>query len=153
MKIRKDIILPPRLRSIDEEEEERHAEWLELLYDLVFVAAVSILALNLSLDYSFIGLLKSIPLFFVIWWGWVGHTFFLSRFGTDDLFDRFLTMLQMIAVAAMAVNVEDAYSFSGSSFAVSYAFLRISWYMNIIGRVNTLKKLNHSQIISVRVLD
>jgi hypothetical protein len=59
----------------------------------------------------------------------------------------------MIAVAAMAVNVEDAYSFSGSSFAVSYAFLRISWYMNIIGRVNTLKKLNHLQIITVRVLD
>jgi low temperature requirement protein LtrA len=31
----------------------------------------------------------------------------------------------MIAVAALAVNVENAYSFSGSSFAVSYAFLRI----------------------------
>ncbi|MDO9044689.1 MAG: hypothetical protein Q7U35_05215 [Methanobacteriaceae archaeon] len=63
MKIRKDIILPPRLRSIDEEEEERHAEWLELLYDLVFVAAVSILALNLSLDYSFMGLLSPFPYF------------------------------------------------------------------------------------------
>lgn len=70
MKIRKDIILPPRLRSIDGKE-ERHAEWLELLYDLVFVAAVSILALNLSSDFSFAGLLKPIPLFFVIWWdGW-----------------------------------------------------------------------------------
>ncbi|HSO25181.1 MAG TPA: low temperature requirement protein A [Methanobacteriaceae archaeon] len=124
MKLRKDIILPPRLRSLDEGE-ERHAEWLELLYDLVFVAAISILALNLSADYSFYGLLKSIPLFFVIWWAWVGHTFFLTRFGTDDLLNRFLTMLQMIAVAALAVNVENAYSFSGSSFAVSYAFLRI----------------------------
>lgn len=124
MKLRKDIILPPRLRSRDEGE-ERHAEWLELLYDLVFVATISILALNLSSDYSFYKFLLSIPLFFVIWWGWVGHTFYLTRFGTDDLFNRFLTMLQMIAVAAMAVNVEDAYSFSGSSFAVSYAFLRI----------------------------
>lgn len=67
MKIRMDIILSPRLRSSDEEE-ERHAEWLELLYDLVFIAAVSILSLYLSLDYSFSGLLISIPLFFVIWW-------------------------------------------------------------------------------------
>ncbi len=124
MKIRKDIILPPRLRSIDEEE-ERHAEWLELLYDLVFVAAVSILALNLSLDYSFTGLLKSIPLFFVIWWGWVGHTFYLTRFGTDDLLNRFLTMLQMIAVASLAVNVKNAFGANGSGFAISYAFLRI----------------------------
>lgn len=124
MKLRKDIILPPRLRSRDEGE-ERHAEWLELLYDLVLVAAISILALNLSSDYSFKGFLLSIPLFFIIWWGWVGHTFYLTRFGTDDLFNRFLTMLQMVAVAAIAVNVEDAYSFSGPSFAVSYAFLRI----------------------------
>ncbi|PKL68889.1 MAG: low temperature requirement protein A [Methanobacteriales archaeon HGW-Methanobacteriales-1] len=123
MKIRKDIILPPRLRSIDGNE-ERHAEWLELLYDLVFVAAVSILALNLSSDFSFAGLLKSIPLFFVIWWGWVGHTFYLTRFGTDDLLNRFLTMLQMIAVASLAVNAENAFGTNGSGFAISYATLR-----------------------------
>lgn len=124
MKIRKDLILPPRLQSVDDDD-ERHAEWLELLYDLVFVAAVSILAINLSSDYSFTGFLNSIPLFFVIWWGWVGHTFYLTRFGTDDLLNRFLTMLQMIAVASLAVNVKNAFSTNGSGFAISYAFLRI----------------------------
>lgn len=54
MKLRKDIILPPSLR-ISDDGEERHAEWLELFYDLVFVAAISIISLNLSSDYSFHG--------------------------------------------------------------------------------------------------
>ncbi|MDP1551699.1 MAG: low temperature requirement protein A [Methanobacteriaceae archaeon] len=123
MKLRKDIILPPSLR-ISDDGEERHAEWLELFYDLVFVAAISIISLNLSSDYSFHGFLKSIPLFFVIWWGWVGHTFYLTRFGTDDILNRFLTMLQMIVVAALAVNVSAAYGHSGQEFAIAYALLR-----------------------------
>lgn len=124
MKLRKDIIKPPSL-PMGSDSEERHADWLELLYDLVFVAAISILALNLSSNYSFVSFLESIPLFFVIWWGWVGHTFYLSRFGTDDIFHRILTLLQMLAVAFLAENVTRAWESSGTGFALSYAFLRL----------------------------
>lgn len=106
MKLKNNIISPPILRISDEKDKERHADWLELFFDLIFAAAISQLALNLSSDYSFINFLESIPLFFVIWWGWVGHTFYLSRFGTDDILHRILTMLQMLTVAALAANVQ-----------------------------------------------
>ena len=88
-----DPIIPSRYNSGQSEDQERHANWTELLFDLVFVAAISLLSLNLSKDYSFIGLIESLPLFFVIWWAWVGHTFYMTRFGTDDLLNRFLTMV------------------------------------------------------------
>jgi low temperature requirement protein LtrA len=124
MKFRKDIIKRPELLSELNKDEERHADWLELLYDLVLVAAVSQLAFFESANYSLIGFLGSIPLFFVIWWGWVGHTFYLSRFGTNDVFHRIFTFAQMLAIGGLAVTVKYAWSVNGAGFALSYAVLR-----------------------------
>src|SRR5512140_30194 len=89
-------------------EQERHATWLELLYDLIFVAAVAQLASLLNADYSLPGATRFAFISIPVWWAWVGHTFYLTRFDTDDLGHRMLTMVQMIAVAALAVNVPEA---------------------------------------------
>jgi low temperature requirement protein LtrA len=124
MRLRKNFILKPTLNAPYDEESERHSDWLELLFDLIFVAAVSQLALNLNNSYSLKVLLESIPIFFAIWWSWAGQTFYLSRFGADDMFNRFLTMLQILVVAAMTINVKGALESSGPGFALSYAFLR-----------------------------
>jgi len=123
MKLRKDFIVVPVLRYKGETPNEKHANWLELLFDLIFVAAISQLALNLSGNYNLITFLESIPLFFAIWWGWAGHTFYLDRFGTDDIFSRIITMVQMVVVASLVVNVKDALTTTGAGFAISYAIL------------------------------
>ncbi len=123
MKLRKDLI-KPLTSHFEDDEEERHANWLELLFDLIFVAAISLLALDITYDYSFTSFLESIPLFFAIWWGWLGHTIYLSRFGTDDVMHRLYTMAQMIVVAFMAINAKDALGATGPAFALSYALLR-----------------------------
>ena len=47
---------PPRLRTLDDED-ERHATWLELFFDLVFVVAVAQLADGLAADPSVHGFL------------------------------------------------------------------------------------------------
>lgn len=124
MKLRKDFIAMPVLRYKGDRPDEKHADWLELLFDLIFVAAISQVALNLSDSYNLVTFLESIPLFFAIWWGWAGHTFYLDRFGTDDIFSRIVTMVQMVAVASLAVNVKDALTTTGAGFAISYAMLR-----------------------------
>ena len=124
MNLRKDFIILPTLRSGDDQSIEKHADWLELLFDLIFVAAISQIALNLSGNYSAITFLESLPLFFAIWWGWSGHTFYLDRFGTDDIFNRILTMAQMVVVASLTINVKNALTTTGSGFAISYAILR-----------------------------
>lgn len=124
MDIIKDIIKPTNLNINGDEDQDRHANWTELLFDLIFVAAISMLALNVSKDYYLWGLLESLPLFFVIWWGWVGQTFYLSRFGSEDFLNRVLTMLQMLILALLALNVRDALGTTGSGFALSYGALR-----------------------------
>ena len=113
---------PPALQT--GKERERHATWLELLYDLIFVAAVAQLASVLNADYTVHGAMRFAFVSIPVWWAWVGHTFYLTRFDTDDLSHRLLTMLQMIAVAALAVNVTGALGPASAGFAISYAAVR-----------------------------
>lgn len=114
----------PRLRSGEEAESERHATWLELFYDLIFVAAVAQLAGNLSDDYTPLGMLRFSVLFVPVWWAWVGHTYYLTRFDTEDMTHRLLTMAQMAAAASLAVHVPEALSTTSVGFAMSYAVVR-----------------------------
>lgn len=120
----KSLWQPPRLRTAEENEEERRATWLELFYDLIFVAAIAEVAHNLSEHISLSGFLGYVLLFVPIWWSWVGATFYATRFDTDDLGHRLLTLLQMIAIAVLAVNVHHGYSESSVGFALSYVTVR-----------------------------
>ena len=104
---------------------DRHATWLELFYDLVFVVAISQLAHNLEEDISLYGFIDFVALFVPIWWAWIGATFYATRFDTDDLGDRILTLLQMAGAAALAANVPEALGGSSYYFALSYAAIRI----------------------------
>ena len=118
------LFKPPRLRFGQEAELERHASWLELFYDLVFVAAVAQLAKSLSDDYSWVGVLRFSVLFVPVWWAWVGHTFYLTRFDTEDLGHRLLTFAQMTAATSLAVHVPSALGTTSVGFALSYAVVR-----------------------------
>ena len=115
---------PPRLRIGGSGEEERHATWLELFYDLLFAAVVAQLTFELSLDISPFGVLSFILLCIPVWWAWVGQSFYATRFDTDDLGHRLFIIAQMFAVAAMAVNVRAGLSSGSAGFALSYAALR-----------------------------
>jgi low temperature requirement protein LtrA len=126
------------------EEKERHATWLELFYDLVFVAVVSQLSENLSHNISLAGVLSFIALFVPVWFAWIGAAFFATRFGTDDLAHRILTLLQMMGAAAMAVNVSHALGETSAGFALSYAairFLLVVEYVRIGRRIPSTKPL------------
>jgi len=57
---------------VNEGRGERHASWLELFFDLVFVAAVAALATQLHADHSLAGLAVFAALFVPVWWGWMG---------------------------------------------------------------------------------
>jgi low temperature requirement protein LtrA len=126
------------------EEKERHATWLELFYDLVFVGVVSQLSENLSHNISLAGVLSFIALFVPVWFAWIGVAFFATRFGTDDLAHRILTLLQMMGAAAMAVNVSHALGETSAGFALSYAairFLLAVEYVRIGRRIPSTKPL------------
>jgi low temperature requirement protein LtrA len=118
----KHLVAPIRLRASTA---GRKVTWLELFFDLVFVAAVAQVAEPLHEHYTLAGLARFTPLFILVWWAWTGHAVFSTRFDSDDGVQRALTLLQVFAVAVMAANAKDALdSRSSAGFAAAYAVVR-----------------------------
>lgn len=115
----------PRLRTIESEAGERHASWLELFFDLVFVLAVAQVAKILAENSDLGGALKYAALFVPVWWAWIGYTFYADRFETEEATYRVLMFSGMLSVAAMALCLGGAFSSAGDiPFIVSYALVR-----------------------------
>ena len=115
---------PPRLLTTHEVG-ERHATWLELFFDLVFVVAITQLSHELVLDHSARGILVFALLFVPVWVAWQGYTFYATRFDTDDLGFRAAYFAAMLAIAAMAVLIGDvAHGEHTAGFVVAYVCLR-----------------------------
>jgi len=113
-----------RLWSADPSQ-PRRASWLELFFDLIFVAAVAQVGVPLGEDYTLHGLVRYALMFLLIWWAWLGHTMYSTRFDADDVVQRLLTLLQIFAAAAMAANAKSAFdSRDSAGFGAAYAVLR-----------------------------
>ena len=101
------------MRPRDPREPGRAASSLELFFDLVFVVAVSISAVQLhhalTADHVLDGILSYAAVFFSIWWAWMNFTWFATSFDTDDWLYRVLTILQMGGVLVLAAGVEPAF--------------------------------------------
>ena len=110
--------------TTNNDEKERHATWLELFFDLVFVVIISQLSHFLLHEISLLRFLEFLFLFIPVWWAWTGVTFYSTRFYSDDIVHRLLLLLQMGGAGAMAVNISGAFNNTFSGFAISYAFMR-----------------------------
>jgi len=117
------LFAPPRLLSSPQQ--ERHASWLELFYDLVLVVAINQVSLALTGDLSSTTILVFLGLFLLVTWIWTGHTVYTTRFETDDLVYRLLTFFQMFVVIYIAVEVPQAILGHTQGFAVTYLTARI----------------------------
>jgi low temperature requirement protein LtrA len=120
---RRPWLRPPQLRTLDDQG-ERHATWLELFFDLVFVISIAEVVHTLE-DYRSLGdLLGTAGLFVAVWWAWVGYTVYADRFDTDDLPHRALVLAGMLAVIAMALSVHDALHGGSAQFALTFVAVR-----------------------------
>ncbi|WP_125132358.1 low temperature requirement protein A [Microbacterium sp. 10M-3C3] len=112
-----------RMVARDRHDSHRVSSPLELLFDLVFVVAVSqassTLHHELSEGVAAEGVLSYFMVFFAIWWAWMNFTWFASAFDTDDWLYRVLTIAQMAGVLVLAAGVHDA--------MVSFDFLVVTW--------------------------
>ncbi len=124
MRLRKDLVQSATLRTAPGVFEERHATWLELFYDLAFVAAIGQVSTALSTRFDWNGGTVFLALFVPLWWAWVGQAFYLSRFDSDDLLHRVMALAQILIVAAISVHVLAAFEGKPQAFALGYAALR-----------------------------
>src|ERR687898_407964 len=115
---------PPRLRTLAEE--ERHASWLELFFDLVFVVAIAELSHELVVNHTLNGFAIFAALFVPVFVAWQGFSFYADRFDTDDVFFRVCMLAAMLAVAALAIQIPSvAHGESSAGFALAYIAIRV----------------------------
>jgi low temperature requirement protein LtrA len=104
----------------------RPVSWLELFFDLIFVAAVAQVGEPLAHEFTPAGLFRYAFLFLLIWWSWLGNTMFSTRFESDDTLQRVLTFVQVFAAAVMAANAKEALSTrDAAGFGAAYALMRL----------------------------
>jgi len=120
------LLEPPRLRTVGGgAEEDRRATWLELFFDLVFVAAVGQLANALGREPTAARFFEFLGLFVPVWWAWMGFTFYANRFDTDDLPYRLLLLLAMFGVAVVATTVPGVFRGATKAFPIAYVSVRL----------------------------
>ncbi|MFU8690830.1 low temperature requirement protein A [Rossellomorea sp. FS2] len=108
--------------------EEKKVTWLELFYDLLFVAAVAAAThVLLHVEDGYIHmeyLVKFVLIFIPIWWAWVGQTIFINRFGTDLFHQRVFLILQMFFVLIMTSGLSADFDPYYLTFLIGYIGLR-----------------------------
>jgi low temperature requirement protein LtrA len=105
---------------------ERHATWLELFFDLVFVAAITAIGGLLAAQSTLSEVATHMLLFVPIWWAWVGHTVYANRFDRDDRLHRFLTCAMMFAAAGMLIQLDRIAESGGAGFVLAYVGARLA---------------------------
>jgi low temperature requirement protein LtrA len=116
------LLRPPRLRSL--EDGERHASYLELFFDLVFVVAIAQLAHELVLDHSLAGFATVAALYLPVFIAWQGFSIYADRFDTDDVVFRIVILLGMLATLALGVQIPDVIQGESTGFAIAYVVIR-----------------------------
>ena len=120
----------PSFGSLKYYDKHRHATWLELFFDLVFVAGIASSAHILSHVHDGHIVWSDFPKFALsfapLWWIWATHTYFANRFDTDTRSMRLPTLFIMLLFILMATlfnnHLLDHYKFKW--FVLFYFLIR-----------------------------
>jgi len=112
-------------KNFDDRKYERKISWLELFYDLVYVAAISQLTLQLSIHTTWQQAAYYFLLFCLIFWSWVNGSQYYDLHGNEGIRTRLFTFAQMLAVAAIAITIGDAFEERHHGFAIAFAVIQI----------------------------
>lgn len=110
---------PPR--KFSEKIAERKISWLELFYDLVYVAAISQLTQFLAEHPDWQGLGYFFFIFSLIFWSWINGSNYHDIHGSTGIRTRYFTLLQMFVVAAVTITLPDLFNGNHQSFAIAFA--------------------------------
>lgn len=103
----------------------RHAGWLELFFDLVFVVFVAQLSHALHGDPDARDFGVFLALYFPPWWMWANLTVSANLFVDDSPRRRIAMLFAMLCLAVMAAAVPEADGDRGPAYALGYAGTRL----------------------------
>ena len=114
---------PPR--NFAERKQQRKISWLELFFDLAYVAAISQLTHHIADHPSWQETTFSLLLFALIFWSWVNASQYYDLHGDDSIRTRLMTFWQMLAVTSVAITIQDMFEGYHRSFVVCFSFIQV----------------------------
>jgi low temperature requirement protein LtrA len=105
--------------------EPQAVTFVELFFDLVFVFAVTQVTALTASDLTAGGVVRSLVLFWLIWWAWTQFTWTLNPADTTHVVVRVVTLTATAAAFVMAASVPRAFLEDGLWFALPYLVVRI----------------------------
>lgn len=138
----------------------RHATWLELFFDLIFVAVIGIAEHSLSYAFGRRLLIEHLASFIFVfipmWWIWATYTLYSNRFDCDDHVHRLFVLLIMGLLIVFALVAEDNGETNFLYFTIDYALIRfliaLRYYRvqrGQAGRMRIAHRLSHATLIGV----
>jgi low temperature requirement protein LtrA len=106
-------------------EEERRTSPLELLWDLVFVFAVTQVTSLLSRDVSWAGFGRSMLALALIWWAWSAFVWAANAQASTAASLRLCMLLATAFIFITGLALPQAFGSEGTLFAVSYTVVRL----------------------------
>jgi low temperature requirement protein LtrA len=106
-------------------EPERRTAPIELLWDLVFVFAVTRVTTLLAGDLSWAGFGRSMLILALVWWAWSAFAWVTDAEDPDSTGFRLALMLGACLIFVAGLALPQAFGSEGLLFAVSYACVRL----------------------------
>ena len=94
-----------RLTRIHTTPIEKGSTWLQLFFDLVYVAILIEIGNQFAHSLDLQGAVKFIFLFIPIWWSWLEFVEYGSRYPVDDIGMRVLTVIYMAIMLLLAFEI------------------------------------------------
>jgi low temperature requirement protein LtrA len=104
---------------------DRHATWLELFFDLVFVVAIAELAHALHDHLDWAGIVNFAILFVPVWWLWIDFSYYADQFDVEQGLYRLIMFGVMFGMMVLALSVPEALQDGSAQFAAVYSALRL----------------------------
>ena len=97
----------------------------ELLFDLVFVFAVTQVSHFLLSRFTATGAVETALLFLAVWWVWVFTAWITNWLDPEQTAVRILLFLLMLAGLVLSISIPHAFEARGLWFAVAYAAMQV----------------------------
>jgi low temperature requirement protein LtrA len=122
---------------------DRHATWLELFFDLVFVLALT--DVTRRLNQPALGVREiaaALGIFILVQWAWLGLSFYDTRFDPDDVPHRLLVFGAVAGAGAITLGARQVPA--GVLLPVGYLIARgclLAMYLRVFGASDTSRQL------------
>jgi low temperature requirement protein LtrA len=111
-----------RIHTVPSVAEEGGSTWLQLFFDLVYVAILVELGNRLSHDMTLQGVLEFTFIFIPIWLSWLEFVNYGRHFPVDDIGQRLLTVFYMAFMLLLAFEIHAVTGATAGIFFLSYGF-------------------------------